>query len=181
MERTYVTQPVAPEIQETTVMNYLSWSLFLPLQLHAYADMVTDTQGGLMRPSKSHCNNPEMWGHATLSVPQTYPSLVTLYESTKRVCWKKCFHLPGWPFSSKEAQNRYYLWMEGPCIYNYKLDFQEHFLFCTSTALCTTTKAFEGESSFEDFDFPTQTRLQEEETAWYHKKLLAWRKTKPIL
>lgn len=57
---------IVPEVQETTVMNYLSWPLFLPLHLHAYADMVTDTQGGLMRPSTSHGNSPEMCGHATV-------------------------------------------------------------------------------------------------------------------
>lgn len=67
--------------------------------------------------------------------------------------------------------------MEGPCFYNYKLDFQEYFLFCTSAALCTANEAFEGESSLEDFDFPTQTRLQGEETAWYHKKLVVGMKT----
>lgn len=39
-----------PEVQETAVMNYLSWSLFLPPHLPVIVNMVTgNTQGGFLR------------------------------------------------------------------------------------------------------------------------------------
>lgn len=40
-------------------------------------------------------------------------------------------------------------------------------IFCISTRLGTANKACQGESAFEGFDFPTQTRLQRAQTAWY--------------
>lgn len=96
------------------------------------------------------------------SCHHVHPFLVSLWESTKGVSWRKCFSLTRRLFSSNEAQNRYCLWMKAPCIYKQKFDFQEHFLFFMSTDLCTANKAFEMESSLKDLIFPLRPNLRKE-------------------
>lgn len=116
----------------------------------------------------------DMCGLVTIvSTPQMHCFIVPLCVRTKCMSWRKCFNLSRQLFFSKEAQNLCCLWMKVPCDYKHKFDFQDYFLFFTSTDPCTANKAFERESSLEDFDFPIQIRVQERDTAWCHIKLLA--------
>lgn len=100
---------------------------------------------------------------------------------TKCMSWRKCFNLLRKLFFSKEAQNQYCLWMKIPCDYKHKFDFQDYFLFFTSTDSCTANKAFVRKVPLKILIFPFRSEFRRD-TALYQIKLLAgMKKDKPIM